>query len=593
MTAYSRYRNVAAILIAATFCASSTNLFAADLEERFRLAAEHFNASRWTQAATEFRKLIDDSSPDPTKKDAAAEEVEQPATLVTQARFYLGESLIRDGHSAEAIDALKPFVATSQDAALVSIARYRLGEACYLAGRNEEAREALQAIVREANANGVSTPTMPRVLFYLGDIALRSGDFIAAADWFGFVTAIYPDDELFEQAALHRIEAFLKCSDFSSAWAAARAFDGSTADGSSTVSFFAAQALDGLARHQEAAAAYDRYLKQAASDDEYRDIALYESAWNLKKLQRPAEAAARFEELVRTQPTSKFRPDAAYRAAEHHLGEGRLDVAASQLREARLSADDTLLPHVLTLQLQTALAANDRSGAEEAIAALAQKFPRNELACHAGYWQGEIAYRTEAWDDAVERFVAYITSGGDKQSPWFAAAVARRIEALAQGARWSETIAAVAESRTLLPPDAARFQLDYLAGRAHAAKAEFREAREAYDRVLAEPRAAGTETATLTRFMFAESHFHQRDYATALNEYAKVIAQADFPEWRAAALLQAGKCQEQLGRHADARSTYERLITEHATSLYAADAVRRRDVAVRQAEAPAGNFQRK
>ena len=42
---------------------------------------------------------------------------------------------------------------------------------------------------------------------------------------------------------------------------------------------------------------------------------------------------------------------------------------------------------------------------------------------------------------------AVIAAEKDKRSPWYAAAVGRHIEALAQAGRWSETIVAVAAAR--------------------------------------------------------------------------------------------------------------------------------------------------
>lgn len=590
MTAYQRSIHVAAILIAATFCASIDTATAADpkaadaapLEpaEQYRLAAEHFTESRWEQAAAGFRKLIDEAD------DAAA------TTLVEQSRFYLGESLVRAGRSADAIDALRTFTAKSEDETLLPIARYRLGEACYLAGKNDEAQDVLNGLVDDATASGLWPSTTPRVLYYLGDLAARSGDHTAAADWFGHATAAYPEDELYESAALGRIEALLKLQDHATAWAAARAWSG-TVEAPAHAELLAAQALEGLARQADAAAAYDRYLAKAPADDEDRDIALYESAWNLRKLDRPADAAKRFDELVGSQPNSRFRADAAYRSAEYYHGTGHTDEATARLREARGAADGELLPHVLALELQVAMAAGDRPAAEAAVEALTQKYPQHEVAKNAAYWKGEIAYRAEAWDDATEHFALAMASTADKQSAWYAGAISRRIESLAQAGRWAETIAAVEQSRTLLPAAAPRFELEYLGGRAHAARAEFREAREAYGRVVADEKARGTETAVLAQFMTAESYFHQRDYTVAAGEYAKVVAQAEFAEWRAAALLQAGKCQEHLGKHAEAKAHYERLIADFAGSPYAEDAARRRDAALRQAEAPAGPVQRK
>jgi tetratricopeptide (TPR) repeat protein len=595
MTAHSRLRNVAAMLIAATFCALPTSLFAAAPAELYKQAADHFTAGRWTESAAEFRKLITET--EAAAGDAAASADPATRQLVGLARFYLSESLIRSDRSAEAIDVLKPLLADTAgaaelDPALLAIARYRLGEAHYLADQTSEARAAFQAYVDAATASGTSTATMPRVVFYLGDLATRAGDHTAAAEWHGRFTATYPDDELFTTAAARHVEAFLKSEQFLAAWTAVRG-QYQAADSAPSFALLAAEASAGLDRFDDAAKAYDRYLTVAGEADAERDRALYASAWNLRKLARNADAAARFDELVRTQPKSRYRADAAYRAAEYYFEQSQFDEALKRVREARTTADADLLPFVLNIEFQTALALNDRPAAEAVLAMFVAKCPTHEIAQQADYWKAELAYRAEAWDEAAEQFSALITSAEDKRSPWYAAAVGRHIEALAQAGRWAETIVAVAAARIQLPGSAESFQWEYLAGRAHAARAEFREAREAYVRVLADEKSKGTETALLAQFMNAESYLHQRDYTTALAEYEKVLAQNGFAEWRAAGRLQAGKCLEQLGRRTEAMAHYDRLLAESADSPYAADAARRREAVLQQAEAPAGNVQRK
>lgn len=595
MTAYSRTWNVAAMLIAATFCALPTSTFAAEPAELYKQAADHFTAGRWTDSAADFRKLITEA--EAAVGDAAASEDPATKQLVGLAHFYLSESLIRSDRSAEAIDVLKPLLtdaalAAETDPALLMIARYRLGEAYYLADRTSEAREAFQAYVDAAAASGTSTATMPRVIFYLGDLATREGDHAEAGEWYARFTAVYPDDELFATAAARHIEALLKSQQYLAAWTVVRG-QYQAADSAPNFALLAAEASAGLDRFDEAAKAYDRYLATADAADAERDRALYASAWNLRTLDRNADAAARFDELVRTQPKSRYRADAAYRAAEFHFGESRFDEAGKRLREARTTADADLLPFVMNLEFQAAMALDDRAAADDVLALFVEKCPSHEVAQHADYWKGELAYRAEAWDDAAEKFAAVIAAEKDKRSPWYAAAVGRHIEALAQAGRWSETIVAVAAARVQLPGSGESLQWEYLAGRAHAARAEFREAREAYARVLADEKSKATETAILARFMNAESYLHQRDYATALAEYEKLFTQDGFAEWRAAGRLQAGKCLEQLGRRAEAMAQYDRLLAESADSPYAADAARRREAALQQAEAPAGNVQRK
>ena len=54
---------------------------------------------------------------------------------------------------------------------------------------------------------------------------------------------------------------------------------------------------------------------------------------------------------------------------------------------------------------------------------------------------------------------------------------------------------------------------------------------------------------------------------------------ATYPDWQAAAMLQAGKCDEQQGQWKDAVQTYEQLIAEFPQSTHVADARKRQEMA--------------
>ena len=83
----------------------------------------------------------------------------------------------------------------------------------------------------------------------------------------------------------------------------------------------------------------------------------------------------------------------------------------------------------------------------------------------------------------------------------------------------------------------------------------------------------------MAQWMIGETFFHQKNYEAALREYLRVEILYDYPDWQAAALLQAGKCQEQLGQWQQAAELYERLIEDFATTSYVDEAERRRKTA--------------
>jgi TolA-binding protein len=68
-----------------------------------------------------------------------------------------------------------------------------------------------------------------------------------------------------------------------------------------------------------------------------------------------------------------------------------------------------------------------------------------------------------------------------------------------------------------------------------------------------------TETAAMAQCLIGDSYLAQDNAATALREYLRVETVYPFPHWQATALLQAAKCQEQLGHSREAADLYARV----------------------------------
>ena len=86
----------------------------------------------------------------------------------------------------------------------------------------------------------------------------------------------------------------------------------------------------------------------------------------------------------------------------------------------------------------------------------------------------------------------------------------------------------------------------------------------------------------MAQWMIGETYFHQKNHAAAIREYLRGEILYDYPEWRAASLLQAGKCHEALAQWARARELYERLLANYSTTSHAREAARRREGLPRQ-----------
>ena len=78
----------------------------------------------------------------------------------------------------------------------------------------------------------------------------------------------------------------------------------------------------------------------------------------------------------------------------------------------------------------------------------------------------------------------------------------------------------------------------------------------------------------MAQWMIGESYFHQENYDAALREYLRVEILYAYPRWQAAALLQAGKCQELLGRRKEAAELYARLIKAYPNTEFTEEGTR-------------------
>jgi TolA-binding protein len=127
------------------------------------------------------------------------------------------------------------------------------------------------------------------------------------------------------------------------------------------------------------------------------------------------------------------------------------------------------------------------------------------------------------------------------------------------------------------------YQVEEVVGRSYKQQANFPEARSAFQRVLADKQAFRTATAAKSQFLIAETYFLEEKWEDAFLAYQKVYASYDLPEWQSMALLQSGKCDEQLKRWKEAAKTYEQMIQEFPKSEHVNEAQQRLEAAKNKA----------
>ena len=101
-----------------------------------------------------------------------------------------------------------------------------------------------------------------------------------------------------------------------------------------------------------------------------------------------------------------------------------------------------------------------------------------------------------------------------------------------------------------------------------------------------------SETAAIAQWRIGEMHFHKEQYKSAIDAYYRVDSLYDYPKWRSAAILQAGKCQEHLGNWKHAAKLYSQILEKYPNSELAASASQRLQLVNRQAAKPTAEKRR-
>ncbi len=226
--------------------------------------------------------------------------------------------------------------------------------------------------------------------------------------------------------------------------------------------------------------------------------------------------------------------------------------------------------------------------AQLALGKLAEQTQDVELQATATYWQAEAHFQSGQWTEAIRLFDRVLSEFKPNLDPGVRGQAAlRKAESLLASEDWSGALLAIDRARNAQTEEAgARSwpELDLLAGRALFAGGRLLDSVAAFERAIASS-ISETETAAQAQWRIGETWLVQERYAEALEAYLQTINQYSYPHWRAAALLQAGKCHERLGNSSQALKLYRQLEQEYPTSEFATQAKRRIEAVERRARA--------
>lgn len=358
--------------------------------------------------------------------------------------FLLGEYRYRRERFAEAIPAFEAFLKAYGDHALAVDAAYKAGWACW---QLEKPAQAAAFFKRVVETFPKSTQA-PEAAFMAGRCADALGDEAGAMQAFARAVALAPQSDAGLRAELERIRLDHRAKRYAEALARGEAFVQAFGDVPAAVGrlpfawLYIGEARLELGQPQEALEAYGR---TTGGDAAVVRAAKAGRAWALRKLAKPAEAAALFDELAADDPTgeslfwaARSRDDAGdavraiigYEAFLKHTAAGPLaDEAAYRRAAARarvngFAATEAMFAELVETRPASAFAAAtlydlawsllEQKKTAEALQRfdeLTRRFPDQSLAGDAHFRVGEIAYNADAFERAVTAYEAALAAG--------------------------------------------------------------------------------------------------------------------------------------------------------------------------------------
>lgn len=341
----------------------------------------------------------------------------------------------------------------------------------------------------------------------------------------------------------------------------------------------AAQLYGALSKFEEADAVYSDLIDRFPKATEAPTIL---EQWALLNLdaQDYEQSDALFRRLVTEYPQSDRTDNAALQLAESELVNGQIDTATESFRRLsnEPSADEGVREQA-TYRLISILAENqDWKQVSELAGNFRTRFPKSRFLKEVTFRLGEAQLNQNDPQSALQTLQQLVKESPAEElvgTEWFPHVWVVMAEAHLRLKQYSELDNLLTQVQEEFPQLPTQYRLDEIAGRSLKNRSRFSEARAAFERVIDSEQGAGTETAARSQFLIAETWLLEKKYKEALEGYLSVRIRYDYPEWEAAALFQAGQCDETLKQWDKARDDYQKLIAEFPESDLAPRAAER------------------
>ncbi len=497
------------------------------------------------------------------------------------ARGQLAICLVRCDRDDEAEQVYQEFCQHCSDPQLLLSTTSHLAEAAYARGDYPWAN----ALYQRMSETDVVPELQVKGFAGLAWTKLKMSHPRRAAELFGQLVERFPDSQFAAEALFVRGQIFEQLGEQDPALAMYHRLIAEYADSELVPrALLRAGNLHDSLKQNEQASQYFARLVQDYPDFSQLAAAYYGLAFVESELGNLETSQAAFQKVYEDYPDSRYWADAAYRLAKQAHGQKEYAKAKAVLQKLLASEPgDEMLTHALYLQGRLASEQAHWASVAEPMQKLLALAPESPLCLPAEYAIAEAAFHRRQFDQAGEILGRLVRRVDGRNESWLAMIPLRYAQVLAHQSKWPEAYEVADAIAPRFPDFARQYEVDYVRGRALAARGELNRAREAYEKVIHSPRGAKTETAAMAQWMIGEAYFHQKDYRQARREYLRAEILYAFPRWQAGSLLQAGKCEELLGRWGNASELYERLIEQYPDTMFTAEARKRLRVAQQRA----------
>lgn len=483
-----------------------------------------------------------------------------------ETRLTLAQALRQSNQGDAARKELEQVLKDYPQSAARDRAQYRLAELAFARDDFAAASKEYRAVLDQY----ASSKLAPHALYGLGWSQFRGGDSAGALQSLDDLLKKHAQHEVASQARYLRALVHQELKQPDKAIDDLEAFLRTKPSGGelSNARYALGLAQASAKKHADAVKTFQQLLKD---DGKYADAdkVYYELAWSQRGLDKPDDAAETFKKLAKEYPKSPLASESLYHVGDRAYDKQQWKEAAQAYYDSMTLAGEAPLGEKAAHKLGWAyFQQNSFNEAEQTFAYQVQTWPKGELAADGQFMAAESLFKQLKYREALAGFQK-VQNPPRKELALLSLLHAAQSASAMQDWKQSESLATRALAVDATSPYLAEVLYEQAWSLQNQGKLD--EALKLYEDVTMR---SDAEVAARARFLIGEIFFERKDHKEAIRNFFKA-AVYNYPQWQAAAHYEAGRCFEVLKDPAQARKSYQEVVTKFPESDRAAEAKKR------------------